>query len=666
MERETVFPADRGEEERWQAVTSLPPEEKHKSMFLAALGDPSWRVRKAAVEKITNAIHPEVYVEGLIEGLHAQENAGCRNACVEALVRVGRPSVRALVKASAKSDEDVRKFAADILGDIGGGEAEKGLANLLKDADENVSFASAEALGKIRSRSAQAILKQEVRKADLRPLVRLAVLEALADQESNLPLNRLDGFLADPLLAKPAVRLLGLHTSEAAMRKVCRLLDAPNETLRQTALLALDRMLRTRPSLGKAAKASLPGAAFLALSRWLESEEPPLQFGAARLAAVLGLKEFAKHILQLVSSEQGSVVAEEVYRGLGPDAVRSLVLAFHAVSPEKQAFCLRLFAAFGVAESRPLAEKGLDDPDPLIRSASARALGALAGRDDVARLFEKLCSESEESVKESILDGLVRLCGSHKAEVLEGVEKGFSGDDRASLVYVVRLLGHCGTRKHLAKLVMLLKDESPGIRREALAALARLSPPKAREQAMAFLNDDDVENRSLACRILSETGGRGATEALVRMLNDKSGWVRLEALRGLVTVGAAVKAPGSALMEKALLDPMGPVVIFAFEVLARQNRKNALRCLGPVLAHSEPRVQLEAVRILERYGIDPTCVDVRSRVGGLRDEAKLDWLRWVGRSGRVLRKDFLKEMARHEKSYEIQRVAAQIGRGASA
>ena len=86
--------------------------------LLKALGDEDWRVRKTAVPALLNFEHNDKIFIGLISSLRSEDNAGLRNAAVEVLTKLGALSVPFLIDAFKDDDRDVRKFVADILGDI--------------------------------------------------------------------------------------------------------------------------------------------------------------------------------------------------------------------------------------------------------------------------------------------------------------------------------------------------------------------------------------------------------------------------------------------------------------------------------------------------------------------------------------------------------------------
>jgi len=106
------------EEERLQGLKALARIGLEQSMdaIYKCLSDESWRVRKEAVELFLSLPRASELASEVIELLHAEENAGLRNAAVEILVRLGRHSLPSLHEELSCSDHDVRKFVLDILG----------------------------------------------------------------------------------------------------------------------------------------------------------------------------------------------------------------------------------------------------------------------------------------------------------------------------------------------------------------------------------------------------------------------------------------------------------------------------------------------------------------------------------------------------------------------
>ena len=114
--------------------------------LLACLGDPGWRVRKAAVDRLVEAPAAWSADAALVTALSDGENPGRRNSAAEALIRRGESAVDSLLEATASDDVDVRKLLVDALAGIGDARAAGPMMEMLGDPDTNVRAAAADAL----------------------------------------------------------------------------------------------------------------------------------------------------------------------------------------------------------------------------------------------------------------------------------------------------------------------------------------------------------------------------------------------------------------------------------------------------------------------------------------------------------------------------------------
>ncbi|MFN7134353.1 MAG: HEAT repeat domain-containing protein, partial [Myxococcales bacterium] len=174
-------------EVRYRALLELEPPQLE--LLLARLSDESWRVRRAAVERLVSLPDRAAAVEPLLMKLADGDDAGARNAAAEALTRLGRAALPGLQARLRDPDVDVRKFACDVLGEIGDGGAVPALVQALEDGDCNVRAAAAEALGKLGGPEACAALERQLGEPH-DPLV-TAALDGLARLRHAPPLATL-------------------------------------------------------------------------------------------------------------------------------------------------------------------------------------------------------------------------------------------------------------------------------------------------------------------------------------------------------------------------------------------------------------------------------------------------------------------------------------------
>ncbi len=146
------------DERRW-AVYNLEEFEPSQIVdyLIQAIQDENRAVREAASE-VLETLPPELCVEKLVP-LLGSVRIEVRNIVAAILVRFGDDAIDGLLPALFHENEDVRKFAADILGLAGSNRAVPGLCKAaLEDDVKNVVVSAVEALGKIGSREALSTL----------------------------------------------------------------------------------------------------------------------------------------------------------------------------------------------------------------------------------------------------------------------------------------------------------------------------------------------------------------------------------------------------------------------------------------------------------------------------------------------------------------------------
>ena len=199
----TWLDADPAVEARYRTITAT----TDVTALIEALFDESWRVRRLAADKLSVATTSDSLVQALLEVLSRRGHTGARNAAATALAHLGLVGVKPLIGLLGHADPDQRKFAADILGELGRVEASHALIAALNDEDPNVRVASAEALGKTGGSEARLALQALLAQPD--PLLQVGALEALTALNAPPPLPMLVPLLQNPLTRRSAWRLVG-------------------------------------------------------------------------------------------------------------------------------------------------------------------------------------------------------------------------------------------------------------------------------------------------------------------------------------------------------------------------------------------------------------------------------------------------------------------------
>jgi HEAT repeat protein len=190
-----------------ERLTLLPSAEAIPAL-VERLGDSSWRVRKAAIDRLAASAESSEATRRLVAALGDGDSTNRRNAALEALMRFGHKAVPILLEASIDPDVDVRKQVVDALGGIGDESAAGRLEEMLGDPDPNVRGAAADALGTIGSRGSVSPLLAAASR-DEEDLVRYSALYALGRMEVPVAPSDLADPLGVPMLRPAAYALLG-------------------------------------------------------------------------------------------------------------------------------------------------------------------------------------------------------------------------------------------------------------------------------------------------------------------------------------------------------------------------------------------------------------------------------------------------------------------------
>jgi HEAT repeat protein len=623
-ERDAVLRDLRSEDEEVRRLaverTALLSQDEVVERLVECLGDPSWRVRKSAVERLSAWPDADAVAAALCAALADGENPGRRNAAVDALVRRGAAALPRLVAAAQVADPDVRKFAVDALAGIGDARAAQALVERLRDEDTNVRASAADALGAIGGELALSALCEAARSPDQDPLVRFSALHALAALDAPVAARDLQGALADPMLRPVALEVIGrVAEDEDAVEALLKALEGPARAVREAAIRSILRLLSRRD--GAAAErliarvrervAAQPSIADAAVERLGEADLPTrlalLQFlGALRqssaAAAVLlaardeALEQIALSALEAMG-EPAEQAIDEVWPDLEADARRSACAAFGR--------------GRGARSGARLCE-ALDDADPSVRVAAARSLAQRAlveAAPILTRRLEHAAQELEpehgEDERAALTDALCAIARAGGGDrVIGSLRAALGGAEAAVREAVASVLGRVGRPQDADLMELLLKDASAPVRRAAVEALTRLAPAGAREALHLAIGDESAEVRRAAARALGASSSSESLADLRRLAADEDLRVRATAVRALIAGGGDTADPARresarSLFEAAASDA-APVALAAVEAAAQAGGALAQRA-ALLLARPEPELLREVIRCLGQH-----------------------------------------------------------------
>jgi HEAT repeat protein len=643
-------------------------------LLIGALGDPGWRVRKAAVERLAACTETSRLADALIVALADGENPGRRNAAVESLVHCGPRVVPHLIEAAESSDADVRKFVSDTLAGVGDPRATESLIRLLEDPDPNVRAAAADALGAVGGDQAVQALKRSATRTDEDQLVRFSTLHALAALEVPLRARDLATVLNDTVLLPAGLGLLGRLDDEEAVELLLKGLSSDSRSAREAAMRSVLRLLARID--GACAEALAERIRETVASSDLAVTSAVERLGNADLSSRLTLIQF----LGLVRAEEAVVPillagADEALSQLSLSTLEAMgELAEDVLDREwsrldsgpRRDACVVLGRTRGERGGARLLD-ALDDLDPEVRTAAARSIGERRLGEGLTRLVYRLETaaavddfESEEEVI-ALTEALIALTKADPSgdcsitdQAIDLLRSRLEGAAEGVRLAIATVLGRIGRRKDSQLIALLLKDPGARVRRAAVDALARLEPGTAAEPLRLALGDESPSVRIAAAGALGASESEDVLDDLKRLADDEDLRVRAAAVRsiGLRFGRSTEESRRSAALSllAASLEDDAPVALAALEALreigglgaldtaAALERgepelvREAVRCIGahadldelelliPLVSHSDWSVRAEAIQTLADRGLTKAVPAILRRLETEQDD----------------------------------------------
>jgi HEAT repeat protein len=601
------------------------PVDEAIGVLVDRLGDPSWRVRKAAVERLIAMPDPQAWVARLIAALGDAEDPGRRNAAVEALVHGGRRVVSDLVAAIGSHDAGVRKLLIDTLAEIADPGSEAVLVAALSDPDANVRAAAAEALGALGGAAAQRALRECAAQGDEDRLVRLAALRSLATLDAQVPARELCPLLDDAILRPAALDLLG-RSDDAVAPVLLKWLGSESRVSRMAAVRSL--LLRiARSDDAEAAllvetireqAASLPAADDAIAT--LASPDLGARLVAMQFLGIVRAPRAVVPILRAVRDDALRDVGLSTLEEFGPLAEAELDAAWSELDLAARCDACRLFARTRGAQSAERLLAALEDPAGELRAEAERAVGRrrlATALPALLRRLEAISGEDDPEADEEVAAVTEALCDlaapvTPGAEIhpeahaiLDALTSRLGGAPEPVLLAIAHVLGRAGRPSDAGAMIRLLEDPSAPVRRAAVVALARLDGAATSEPLRLALADESASVRIAAASALGSSESDADIADLERLADDRDPRVRAVATRGigrhlLRCTDHALRVRALARLDAALGDA-GLVALAAVEAL-REIGGPAARGVSRILQRPEPELLKEAVVCLAAHG----------------------------------------------------------------
>ncbi|SHI71934.1 HEAT repeat [Malonomonas rubra DSM 5091] len=560
-------------------------------LFLQALGDEDWRVRKEAIGYFMQQPDAVSRVELVIDQLKHPDNAGLRNAAIEILIALGNKISRFLVERLSSEDAEVRKFIVDILGEICHAGCADKLLPFLHDEDENVRYAVVETLGKIGSDVAIDSLLVLLESSDTG--LQFAIFEALTSIGKGVPASQVLPYSENVLLRRSVFKCLGQLADEAGITVLLKGLSDPIRKNRESALLACGQLIQSLVD-GKCPDVNQqPDQVIGQLLDYLQHEDINFRRSACYILSLFPDVNLVNRILPLLAEEE--LRADVVHAArLIPAVIWRALVDETSLDDENALFLIFLLGELMDDKVCELATAALASKDPQFRYAGVTALGKIGATASIAAIGDLLEDDVAE-VREAASAALALIGRLDATGIIKTVSPFLEATTPKMRLLAVKTLGGLPPKSTDQQLLLALKDADAQVRCEALRGLTGQRSAHLFSGLSLALTDEVADVRRLAAAAIGFFPAERSIPVLKHALQDSDPWVRMEALRALPADGQ-VDVKG--IIETGYMDSVGLVTIAALEAAQRLLGDEAGPLLQQALEHEDQEVYVTAVRLL--------------------------------------------------------------------
>ncbi|MFQ5427415.1 MAG: HEAT repeat domain-containing protein [Thermodesulfobacteriota bacterium] len=599
----------------------------------AALGDLDHGVSEAAMNALMSIGGTEV-AEAVAPLLRASE-ARLRNRAMEILISTGRASTPMVSAMLGDKDDDVVKFAVDILAATGEAASVAEVAGLTGHPNANVRGAVALYMGMARPYGAARYIMEAI--GDEEQWVRFSAVEAL-------------GLLGDLRQLEPLLEILREENGvvkDAALDALSRMATTANsyeilmtmrdfineddtfpvasivEILEKAADAAWDvnKCVDLREKLFKIfdsatldldiekRKTAIRGLVLLrdhrGISRVLEFmdsqdelDEDTEEYVISAMAELCAGRELPAEVLEGI--RKGGKNTITLIRLVGRlRAVEALPVLENClargVRDEARAILFTV-ESIGSAESVDMLYKSIYSSDGHVRKIAARTLARVVGEEASDNLFAMLIKERYRDVIEGITDA---LAGMGREKVRSGFTELLACEREDLREMGCRGLGVMGGEASTEPLKKAIEDKDPAVRKTAYVSLAMLGVPDALEPVIQGLRLGDEEMCIAMMDSMNAVITDELREALRDKLSDSSLWVRYHAV---TLLGDMLDRDAEDTFIDMLRDDEPPVQAAVAGALARIDSKRARPILKSMYEDAEPSMRDAIVKAMEVMG----------------------------------------------------------------
>lgn len=592
-------------------------------VLLKAMEDASWRVRKTAVNILFDEYPVGKYIQGLIQLLYIEDNAGARNSAIEALIKLGKKATEFLIEAFKTQNRDVRKFIIDVLGEQRDGRALPLMLEAIRDENENVSATAVEHLGKVREVSVVDALIEILKNGDLWTAYPAA--DALGRIGNKKAIPHLLAALAKKPLREPILKALGRLAEPSTLEKILPMFQDPSKNIQEQALKAVERFYHAGVDaefIISEMKRILDSSVMDFLIRHAWSGKREVRISAILLLGLMKDEAAYGPLLEISIEEEFEEEVRNALIFIGKYNPGSLLKLFDTGNSRQLRFLCEVTEKIVSPVYYEILHSLLGNEDGHVRATAAISISRLKDERATEKL-RGLLVDPYEDVQAAAVNALANLQGVLKDSELVRMLKdgspvlrrntarlmgklkspllvkdlGFALKDSDKKVRqaVVEALSLIGTDEAVRYLTYALTDEEPVIRISAALSLGEIGGPGVRDSLMILSSDPDDSVRVASAKSLGILKDTGAVSTLIDMLSDASGFVVTSAIESLGAIGGEETRKAIISMLSSPDDEIRRTAIITLASF-----RNVEACLLPFLRDKDWATRIAAVRSLGR------------------------------------------------------------------
>ncbi|MGO9380327.1 MAG: HEAT repeat domain-containing protein [Dissulfurispiraceae bacterium] len=576
--------------------------------LIKALSDENGGVQDAAMRALI-ALGGEIAAYMALPLL--RENSYLRNTGLIILKQLGAVSVPLLYPLLKDKDDDIRKFAVDLLSEIRTDVEPSIIVPSITDPNANVRAAAAKALGELGYAGAVPQL-----------------INALSDEE---------------WVCFYALQSLGELKAKEAIPTMVTLLESPSLAIRFS---AIETMGRLGSSLALSALMSY-------LPKTSQDEKLAVVKSIIQIGATPDMSELTEHIINLYREGDWEDKGIAIHGFSALKCARAIPLLietagqldpFNPESEEKMELLKQSILAIGgenellsMLDSPDLKYRGksfvinllgelksrkaagrlsvyLKDVSRDLRMVSAEALGEIGEQASVEELVEASQSDADAHVRRSAIEALGTIGAKDAYTVLKGLLEVEKYPDLLekiveSLMKIdskVFLSDISGYRSEIRQLIArsasdiktlssLSEDADPVVKISAINGLGRIGSEEAIDLVESYLRHDDPNIRKAS--VVSLGDAQRCSEQLFQALHDVDPWVRFYAVKSVASACDSEMVIDK--IREMLNDSYVPVIMAAIDVIREIGGRVAFEALAPHEEHANPDVREKVREVLE-------------------------------------------------------------------